>query len=138
MNFQHLLFLPELNFKPFQDYINANTVKKSRDRFNDSTLKSLSVDKKGIIEAEVKGTFLYSVKVFFTSKQITKTSCNCPYDGEGVCKHIIHVLAQSDKEVCSLFSSFGQKSYQPERINNFWLVADKNYTSLNDKDVKED
>lgn len=137
MNFPHLYVLPELHFKPFQDYLNVNSIKKSRDKFNDSTIKSLTVDKKGIIEAEVKGTFFYSIKVFFTANQVTKTSCTCPYEGEGVCKHIIHVLAQSDKEVCSQFQSFAQKTFEPERINNFWLIEDKRFFSLTEIDVYE-
>ncbi len=85
-----------IDFKPFRDFINYYTTENTRQRHKDSEIKQIEV-KVDRVEAIVKGTSLYSVKIDYTLEKVTRASCTCAYDYGGYCKHIVHVLVKADE-----------------------------------------
>ncbi len=136
MAFPHLFRLKTLAFKPFQDFIEKKTIALSRERFNDSTLVDLKLETKGEIQASVFGTSTYTISVKYSPERITSASCTCPYEGGGACKHIIHVLAQADATIFLMHRQLEEKS-PLERINKYWLLPDKTFYGLTEREIYE-
>ena len=86
----------QLNFKPFQTFINHNTTLKTRIRYTDSTIASLECSNYEI-KARVMGSRQYEVFIEFNPNEVIAAKCSCPYDQSGYCKHIVHVLVKADK-----------------------------------------
>ncbi len=86
----------QIDFKPFRDFIHNYTTENTRNRFKDSEIKHIEV-KVDRVEAIVKGSGLYSVKVDYTLAKVIRASCTCAYDYGGYCKHIVHVLVKADE-----------------------------------------
>jgi len=85
----------DLSFPPFDFFVKHYTVKKVRDRWDDSEIEELDITDSSIT-AKVRGTRRYTVKIEFTPEKVTRASCTCPYDHGGYCKHVVNVLANAD------------------------------------------
>ena len=72
------------------------------------------------ISAKVQGNSLYNVDIIFTGEKTIFTICNCPYNYQGVCKHIISVLIKFRQEHGELTSAEMQK---PALIEHFWEMT---------------
>lgn len=84
-----------LAFKPFDRFIKNYTTENSRNRYTDSEIQEIEVDENRI-QATVRGSNTYNVKVEFNDKKVLSAQCTCPYDYAGYCKHIVNVLVYSD------------------------------------------
>ncbi len=127
-----------------QEFITNYSVSRTLERYNDSTIEIFNINQnKNCISAKVKGSRMYSVEIHFNEKKIIKTKCTCPYENEGVCKHIVHTLAYADNEFNELYPmelnlDDKRKEYlTAERLNNYWFIADKSVIHLSDAEIHE-
>ena len=79
-------------------YVETNSTIDTRRKVNDSQVERIDFFESHL-EAKVLGTKKYTVKVFYDSKHILKSSCSCPYSYSGICKHIINVLFKADEKI---------------------------------------
>lgn len=85
-----------------QKLANSKSYKKGKEYFTSNAI--LDLKKRGnSLVAEVEGSDYdpYQVRVELDKDSILSTHCTCPYDGSGVCKHIVAVLLKylnSNKE----------------------------------------
>ncbi|MFK7783949.1 MAG: SNF2-related protein [Crocinitomicaceae bacterium] len=86
-----------LKFRPFQEFIDKNTIERTRSRFMDSTVLTFEMDDHSF-KAMVQGSRKYDVHIEFDSVQVKKATCSCPYSGEGACKHIVNVMFKADQQ----------------------------------------
>lgn len=86
----------KLSFKPFDDFIKNHTTAKSRSRYADSEIKEIEVQD-DYVYAKVKGSKTYRVNIHYDQTKVLSAQCNCLYDYDGYCKHIINVLVYADR-----------------------------------------
>ncbi|MGD9733491.1 MAG: SWIM zinc finger domain-containing protein [Desulfamplus sp.] len=85
-----------------QKLANSKSYKRGKEYFTSNAI--LDLKKRGnSLVAEVEGSDYdpYQVRVELDKDSILSTHCTCPYDGSGVCKHIVAVLLKylnSNKE----------------------------------------
>jgi len=91
----------QLSFQPFSDFIEKNTIQRTRSRFMDSTILGFELTETSF-EATVQGSMRYHVHLRFNSKKVTKATCTCPYDGPGSCKHIVNAMVKADQQMRAL------------------------------------
>lgn len=70
-------------------------------------------------EAVVRGSEMYNVKVTMEDIQITKFSCDCPFDYGPVCKHVVAVLYA----IRELKPGSGKKQKKPEILKKITVRA---------------
>lgn len=124
-------------FPPFEEFVRNNTTPQSRHRYQDNEVLQLDVYEHSI-SAVVQGSYTYKVDIEYDQTKVKKASCSCPYDLQGFCKHIIHVLVQADSSVAAgkvetatiQTDLFGEKviSSAPERVKD--LIRIKNQLVL--------
>lgn len=117
-----------LSLDNFESQINATIVQRGRDYFKQQTVESLEEHPRGVWTAVVEGRDDYEVIVNLAGKYIGKTSCDCPYDGGGVCKHIVAVLFAL-RERSSLPA---KKSAKPAKLSFEDLLLKVNLEEMRD------
>ncbi len=107
---------------------------------NGSVRKVVEVDDNKF-EAIVVGSDKYKVRIKISNGDISKCSCNCPYDYGGPCKHIVALALYIDKNFLKIESKKDSKSDIVDRIfEKISLNEIKNFLKdvvLNNKTVKE-
>ncbi len=93
-------------------------------------------DSKEEYHANVSGSQIYAVRIDFHDHLIKKAICNCPYRGEGKCKHIAATLFAIDHEQGGEKGSVYErlKEYVYEGMRNRSLVETLNRSFL---DIQE-
>jgi uncharacterized Zn finger protein len=81
-----------LTLDNFESEINAQIVQRGRDYFESQAVEFLEETHSGTWMATVEGSEDYEVEVVLSGKKITDQSCDCPYDGGPICKHVVAVL----------------------------------------------
>ncbi|MCB0555160.1 MAG: SWIM zinc finger family protein, partial [Phaeodactylibacter sp.] len=76
----------------FESHVPAKILARGRAYFNERTVERLEETTKGQWEAVVAGSEDYEVEITLAGKQVKAWSCDCPYDGGAVCKHVVAVL----------------------------------------------
>lgn len=77
-----------MNIKHFETGIPNVIIKRGRDYFRHGHVLNLFEKTEGNWQAEVDGTYIYSVNVELCDfGEIIGSSCNCPYDWGNYCKH---------------------------------------------------
>jgi len=76
----------------FESVINAQVLQRGYSYFKNKAVEFLEENAQGTWTATVNGTEDYTVELTLSGKNITNQSCNCPYDGGPVCKHVVAVL----------------------------------------------
>ena len=87
-----------LKFRPFQEFIDTNTIERTRSRFMDSTVLTFEMNKRSF-KAMVQGSRKYDVRIEFDDVQVKKATCSCPYSDKGACKHIINAMFKADQQL---------------------------------------
>lgn len=130
--------LHRLEFSPFRIYIAAHSLSKTRNRYRDSLIQKLQVDLSGQIQATVIGSRPYQVRIFFNPDEVTDTTCSCPYDDFGICKHVIHVMAETDRELARYFKQENRSSelVVPLPEDGSFLLPQTFWTDLTDELVQ--
>ncbi len=88
-----------------QQYIYNNSIPQSRQKaqtlFSNGRVQSFKIDhdKRQIVSIVWGDTDVYSVKIQFSDKSITGTSCNCKYNFGGICKHTVASLYHLEKHL---------------------------------------
>jgi hypothetical protein len=131
----------ELQFQPFIDYIQRNTIAKSRDRYNDSIIAD-STFENNEIKANVFGSRSYSVKITLGTLKVKSATCTCPYDGGGVCKHIINVIVTYDPLVIKERLTIAKSEIEDQqnsliRLDDKYVIEGKKVLELSLNDIKE-
>src|SRR6218665_2677942 len=103
----------KLRFTPFSHFIQNNTEFSSVKRSYETTIMDLKVQPEGSLTAIAWGTHHYKVTVLFNRTKVITTRCECPYDGKGVCKHVIRVIYEADEKVADYYDKRFPK--QPEK-----------------------
>jgi len=85
-----------LKFRPFEHFIRRHIVPKTIQRAQDSLVTYLDVSN-NTIDSRVRGAKLYHVHIRFNAWEVVHTSCSCPYEPQGYCKHIVNVLIHADR-----------------------------------------
>lgn len=88
----------ELNFAPFQDFIETKTTESTRERSREVNLTYLDV-KDGLIYALAVGTKKYQIQIEFDDEQVIDAYCSCPSQIKGYCKHVVKTLVEADKVI---------------------------------------
>lgn len=74
-------------------YVNPRTFERGRDYWESGAVDLVNVDSRRVEgEVESSGTERYYVRAEADGSGGAYASCDCPYDGEGWCKHIVAVL----------------------------------------------
>jgi len=88
----------------------AASLVRAKELLHKNMVRSFHFNKRtGKINAKVQGNSLYNVDIIFTGAQTIFTMCNCPYNYQGVCKHIIAVLIKFREEHGELSTTELQK-----------------------------
>jgi uncharacterized Zn finger protein len=85
--------LPELSEALIQRYSSPETFRRGQDYYRQGAVASLILRGQEL-RAEVAGSQFapYGVRVTFDEAGIIDTSCSCPYEWGGLCKHIVAAL----------------------------------------------
>ena len=81
-----------MTINDFENHISSTIVSRGKDYFSRKNISTLKEVKRGEWTAEVEGTDTYEVEVLLEGEKIEDWSCDCPYDGGDVCKHVVAVL----------------------------------------------
>ncbi len=100
-----------LKFIPFQNFIDTNTIARTRSRYRDSKILSFEMDS-STANAVIQGSKKYTVHIEFNLRKVTKATCTCPYSDPGACKHVVHALVEADERIAM------NKTEEEERENN--------------------
>lgn len=76
----------------FESFIPQQILGRGLDYFESGAVERLEEIAKGRWEAVVSGSEDYEVEIALTGKKVKNWSCDCPYDGGAVCKHVVAVL----------------------------------------------
>lgn len=123
-----------LHFKPFQDVVQYHTTAKTRSRYADSAIALFELTP-GKIRATVAGTRLYNVAIDYTDTKVVRLKCNCPYDQDGYCKHIVHVLVEADLYLLNQAENQNDSSGLL-RINGYIVLENTSVSSLTIKRIE--
>jgi hypothetical protein len=108
-----------------QDFLKENTTTASlvraKELLRNNLVRNFHFNKSTRqISAKVQGNNLYSVNIIFTGKKRIFTMCNCPYNYQGVCKHIVSVLIKFQEDHGDLKTDDIQK---PILIHDFQALT---------------
>jgi SWIM zinc finger len=81
-----------LTLDNFETAISPQILLRGKEYFKNQAVESLEENPPGTWTASVEGTEVYDVVIILSGKIITDQSCDCPYDGGVVCKHVVAVL----------------------------------------------
>ncbi len=81
-----------LTLDNFEATLTSKIVQRGHEYFKSQAVETLDEDSPGNWSAVVSGTEDYEVEVVLSGKTVMETSCDCPYDGGPVCKHVVAVL----------------------------------------------
>lgn len=85
--------LPKLTEAQIHALANAKSFERGKDYFqDDSILKPLQQSFELRAECEGSEYEPYQISVTLDAKGIAETSCTCPYDWGGICKHVVALL----------------------------------------------
>lgn len=83
----------------FEQQIDPVILERGREYWLDGLVSNLHWDEETLV-ASVKGTSLYEVEIEFSGSEIEDVYCNCPYDWDDYCKHVVAVLfAQKNNDI---------------------------------------
>ncbi len=85
--------LPAITVKDISKLASVESYGRGEDYYHNGNV--LDMQRRGnVVSAEVQGSQYepYSVVVELGTQGIISTNCSCPYDGGGICKHIVAVL----------------------------------------------
>ncbi|GAB4185307.1 MAG: hypothetical protein Fur004_03170 [Thermoflexibacter sp.] len=87
-----------LTLDNFEETVDRKILNRGRQYFLSQYVVHLEEIADNHWQAEVEGTEVYTVDVHLKGREITKYSCNCPYDGL-TCKHVVSVFLALRKDV---------------------------------------
>jgi SNF2 family DNA or RNA helicase len=127
MNFRNLVIA---------SYVNNYSTQNIRNRVHECVLQEINFNNNEV-EAVVLGSAVYNVGVEHDTKKIKKTSCSCPYDHGGICKHIVLVLKEIDKRLFFPLDLNNQSIDEVDftEITDLQTITDYKATSPNLKEV---
>lgn len=127
--------MQKFNNSTLREYVSKNATKQSLDRAFDSKLLNIKVNKNQIL-AVVQGTMPYLVTIKFEPGKIISSSCTCPYDYAGICKHTVLALFHADLQ--HDFDSKGlrveDEVIQEEAINQKFQTTSPNFKTPSKSD----
>ena len=83
----------KLSLKNFEREIDPTILKRGLDYYKEGRVTPMTeLTHKGETEFSVDGTEPYEVTVTLDGDEVTDYSCDCPYDWEPVCKHVVASL----------------------------------------------
>lgn len=89
--------MKKLSFEPFNQFIQKNSIKASQERSSGVFISSINLRDEGVLVAVAAGSSRYNIRVNFDSNKVNSAHCTCPYDGIGMCKHIIKAVVVADE-----------------------------------------
>lgn len=81
-----------LTLDNFESAVNSTIVERGQDYFSSQAVEFLEENPPGTWTASVVGSEDYEVEVVLSGTKIKTHSCDCPYDGGPVCKHVVAVF----------------------------------------------
>ena len=89
-------------------------------------------------KAEVIGTDKYSIELYFDTSSIISYSCTCPYEGKGICKHLVAVIQKTDELQGSSFNSTTvKKATTPIAHKSRYSWNDIDFSNIHYKNILE-
>jgi SNF2 family DNA or RNA helicase len=83
--------------KYIEKYAQPESITKGRQIYNMNGVLDANYNfSTGVWTIEVQGTYTYKVKIWEGLNLIAQTSCSCPYDWGGICKHTVAALLHVD------------------------------------------
>ncbi len=134
-----------LKSKLFEEYIRLNAISKTIAKYNDSIIQEIKIED-SYIKARVLGTRYYEVEILMSPTKIISSKCTCPYDGAGICKHIVNAFVTADLQT-NKGKNEPQKKYiyEFQEDTQFFHVPTIHWNNLNyellrklSKDVRVD
>lgn len=93
----------------FENHVPFKIWQKGMDYYDDDAVIDLEEVTPGEWVATVEGTVDYEVELSLNGREVKSWSCDCPYDGGDVCKHVVAVVlavrAKIEKQKNSAFST---------------------------------
>lgn len=80
-----------MTLSDFERKIDSTILERGRGYWKAGLVSNIRGDDESVT-ADVKGSSLYQVEIFFEGSKIDDVFCDCPYDWEDCCKHVAAVL----------------------------------------------
>ncbi|WP_319560710.1 SWIM zinc finger family protein [Marispirochaeta sp.] len=80
-----------MNLSNFEQYIDVRILERGREYWESGRVSNMHWDDECIV-ATVRGGDLYQVEIDLEGAQIDSVFCDCPYDWDEYCKHVVAVL----------------------------------------------
>ncbi|MFA4852957.1 MAG: SWIM zinc finger family protein [Bacteroidales bacterium] len=88
----------EISLQNFEQYIDETILKRGLKYWKDGRVEEIELIDEGKYEAIVNGTEDYTVHISMENNSVSEYYCSCPYDMGPVCKHVVAVLFELNKE----------------------------------------
>jgi len=131
------------NFTKF--HASEQTIQKGRDLFINGLVNFIDFDeKKDKRKFTVKGSEMYTVYIKGLSRNDVDTSCTCPFDWGGICKHsvasLLYIAANLDKPLHLTMGALNKgisipANYTTRRVNSLYELID--YKLITKELIKE-
>lgn len=131
------------NIKYINQNANSQSVLKAKGLFGMGAVKTKTYNEKsGVWTIQIQGTQLYTVKIYGTKSNVLSTSCTCPYNHGGICKHTVAALwslstvpnkEKIEKKEAELSSRHADAAFEIEEYQNITTQ----YISKFNKDLKD-
>lgn len=116
--------------KILKNYVFTNTTSTIRSRGNSLTVKTIEFNEDySSVIAKVKGTKLYTITFDGLQSDMLMSSCTCPYDYEGLCKHEVAVANEIDR-----YLGLEKKNEKGKKITKYSITG---AYELPFKDIKD-
>jgi len=107
-----------LTLKNLKNQISDKIVQRGYAYFTDGLVDDLEETKSGNWQAFVEGSDIYHIKISLKNDAIENYSCDCPYDGGPVCKHIVAVLYAIQGEINDGVEIIKSENKKDNKSNN--------------------
>ncbi|MEO8210802.1 MAG: SWIM zinc finger family protein [bacterium] len=118
-----------MTFHDFKKDIDSQILERGFRYFKNGNVISVDEVGTGLWEAEVEGTENYNVTIITDKYKIRSWECDCPYDMDSICKHIVAVFytiaeaIEIEKE--HPHKKENSKKYNKKRIENIFKATSK-------------
>lgn len=123
-----------MNLKNFKDNIPPQILERGLDYFENGNVIQIEELSDGVWQAEVEGSENYNVIVKLEGKSISDWNCDCPYDDDSICKHVVAVLYVISEKSADLKKQKTEKS--SERVNTTREKIETIFKKVSKEDLK--
>jgi hypothetical protein len=81
-----------MNLNDFHKHVSPKIYERGKEYYENDMVDHVEYDHPDTWTAEVEGSDLYFVEIELDGDEIVSWDCDCPYDDDDICKHVVAVL----------------------------------------------